>query len=214
MSKRNKRNLMPHEMPHELSDHSDLLLEGLPRLAEKDAGPIDMTPAALTASLKSNIDLMMKYTTTANDTRLKPMVYVWKSGYGMVMLLETSPDTPSTSTPESLGLVASGMGKGSEGPHMADAVALIYDARVGDESGPITDAWVVLLRIREGDRLWSCAQTYSYAPKGDAVIWGDRIIWDSAVDPDPAPRKRFQLPAWYPTTESGQLNASVENASE
>lgn len=99
MSKRNKRNLMPHEMPHELSDHSDLLLEGLPRLAEKDAGPIDMTPAALTASLKSNIDLMMKYTTTANDTRLKPMVYVWKSGYGMVMLLETSPDTPSTSTP-------------------------------------------------------------------------------------------------------------------
>ena len=47
-----KKQLLPHELP---KGHG-LLLERLPKLAERDTGPLDMTPAALIASLKSHVD--------------------------------------------------------------------------------------------------------------------------------------------------------------
>jgi hypothetical protein len=204
--------LMPHELPHESPDDHDLL-QGLPKMAEGN-GPIDMTPAALIASLKSDIILMKKHTTTAKGTAISPMVYVWKNGFCRVTVLKPSPGTTLTFTPESLGLMASGMGKGPEAHHVADAVGLIYDAR-GEEMprqafrdqpvslpGQKWDAWAALLRIREGDRLWSCAQTYSHALTSDAVIWGVRLIWDSATDPNPTHREMFQLPAWYPVPKA------------
>jgi len=197
-----KKQLLPHELP---KGHG-LLLERLPKLAGRDTGALDMTPAALIASLKSHVIFMMKNTTTARGTRIAPMVYVWKNGKALVTVLRPSPGETLNFTPESLGRFASQMGEDAEAP----AVGLICDARgVGmptqsfkDQpvSFPIQiwDAWVVLLRIREGDRLWSCAQTYTHALTGDAVIWGDRFVWDSATDPDPAHRETFQLPAWYP----------------
>ena len=182
--------------------------ERLPKMAE-EKGPIDMTPAGLIASLKSEIILMKKHTTTAKGTAISPMVYVWENGFCRVTVLQPSPGTTLAFTPESLGLMASGMGKGPEARHVAEAVGLIYDARGVDmptqsfKDQPVSlpgqkwDAWAALLRIRQGDRLWQCAQTYSHALTSDAVIWGDRIVWDSATDPDPVRRKMFQLPAWY-----------------
>ena len=165
------------------------------RMAEKGMGAIDMSPAALTAGLKSNIDLMMKYTTAAKDTADNPMIYVWKNGCCRIMVLELSPPMTLNFDFESLGQMASDMGAQSA----ADAVALIYDVH---GSGQKFGAWEVLLRIREGDRLWAFTQRYSYAPIGDVVVGGDGIIWDSATDPDPAQWEGLQIPAWYPANKA------------
>jgi len=200
-----KKKLLPHELP----DHHDSLLEGLPKMAE-EKGSIDMTPAPLIARLKSDILLMKKHTTTARDTSIVPMIYVWKNGKALVTVLKPSPGETLNFTAESLGQFASQMGKDAE----AAAVGLIYDARGVDmptqsfKDQPVSlpgqkwDAWAALLRIREDDRLWSCAQTYSHALTSDAVIWGVRLIWDSATDPVPAHREAFQLPAWYPVPKA------------
>jgi hypothetical protein len=90
------------------------------------------------------------------------------------------------------------MGRGPEPEHVADAVALVVDATgvpLGKPSAPKIDAWVVHLRIRKGDRLWSCVQPYSL--EGEKVKWWKRLTFDSATDPNPEFRGAFQLPAWY-----------------
>jgi hypothetical protein len=192
---------MPHALPHGLSK------ESLPQKAAEKDGLIDMSPSGLIGCLKSSMVLMMRGTTTAEDTAILPMVYIFKNGKALVAVLKTSPTETLNFTPASLGQVASGMGKDAE----ADAVAVVFDARgfgmpkqsFRDEPvsplGPTQDCWAALLRIREGDRLWSCAQTYSFALTGDSVDWGARLVWDSANDP--TYREMFQLPPWYPVAE-------------
>jgi len=199
-----KKNLLPHELPY---DHD--LPQGSPKMPEEN-GPIDMTPAALIASLKSDILLMKKNTTTAKGTAIFPMIYIFKNGKALVSVLRPTPGEALTFTHESLGLTASQMGKTAK----ADAVALIYDARGVDwptqafKDQPILlpgqkwDAWAALLRIHEGDRMWSCAQTYSSALTTDKVIWGERLIWDSVNDPNPTHTEAFPLPAWYPVPKA------------
>src|ERR1035441_925826 len=109
-------------LPHEVPDDHDFQHEGLPKIAE-EIGPIDMSPAALIASLKSNIISMKKNTTTARGTRIVPMIYVWKNGKALVTVLRPSAGENPNFTPESLGRFASQMGKDAE----AAGVGLIYD---------------------------------------------------------------------------------------
>ncbi|MGA2631686.1 MAG: hypothetical protein ABSG54_15915 [Terriglobia bacterium] len=180
------------------------------KTAEKKTAEIDMTPKGLIALIRSQLEFMRTNTTTAKGTAILPMVYVFKNGKALVSVLRPSPGETLTFNPEFLGRSALQMGKDAK----ADAVALIYDARGVDmptqsfKDQPVSlpgqkwDAWAVLLRIHEGDRMWSCAQTYSSALTTDKVIWGERLIWDSATDPDPAHREAFQLPAWYPVPKA------------
>ena len=165
----------------------------------------DTSPDGLIAFLKGSITFIMQNTPSAKATRLIPTVYVWKNGHCLVQALHF--ESSKNLTVDRLGRLASSMGTGSEPQHIADAVALMLDVRgmalpsQAFKDQPVSipktlDAWAVLLRIREGDRLWSMAQTYDDT-KGEKVVWGVRYSWDSQTDPDSGKREKFQLPAWY-----------------
>jgi len=74
--------LMPHELPHESPDHHDSLLEGLPKLAEKNSGPLDKAPAALSASLKSDIETRSQRLHVYNDGEVCVDIVLFYKAWG------------------------------------------------------------------------------------------------------------------------------------